>query len=114
MNDTTAIEATYGHWWYPRQALPCPPRRVARPRQPHCGTWYPVTAPIPVTARWALVHSRERRIRYATSQAAAIRMQEEIALADHPHVSLVPVCRDDTRALRAFLQRQGLGTEEAP
>lgn len=93
--------ADYRYWWAPCST---PPWRPSVPREvrPHCGTWYALPAPLPTTAQWALVHTAfaPGRVLYTKSQAAAESLYAQIALADHPHVRLVPVA-----ALEATLDR---------
>jgi hypothetical protein len=131
MTTSERLEELYRRWWEPRWRPPISLAQGFRlaqrvtPRPPPCGSWLPLAAPIPTTARWALVciggrpyylegdaHGPRRlhahRIRYAKSHASAVAMFDEIALRDHPHTSLVPVSPTDTAALRALLRRQGL------
>jgi len=97
------LERAYERWWNPCLIPPPPP--LPRSVRPHCGVWVPLQAPIPKTARWALVHIGEGRIRYAKTQATAISMCEDVALGDHPHVYLVPVRVGETATLDALLAR---------
>lgn len=106
------LEDTYARWWDPPVAHRPWYARVPTTPRPHCGTWYGTTAPIPATARWAVVHVvRPGRVRYARSRDAGAAMVEGIALADHPHVYLVPVTVTAPQALVTLLRRHGLAQE---
>src|SRR5262245_14179612 len=51
-----SLAETYARWWDPTHRPPLWPAVSLQPRAPHCGRWYPLAAPVPATARWALVY----------------------------------------------------------
>ena len=81
------LDEVYQRWWDPTFRLHTATvvnrwGRRERETRPHCGTWYPLPAPIPTTATWALVHMafRPGRVLYVKSRAAGLAMLGKMPL----------------------------------
>jgi hypothetical protein len=127
MTERERVLEAYTHWWdptrLPKQYVSFVPVSVGsgrraylsgRPPPPHCGTWYALEAPLPRTARWAILHCAHPpyRILYATSREAALNMLGEMSLRDHPHLRLVAVDARLPEVLAAFRSRAHGGSHD--